>query len=914
MGEKKTGRLKEFYPTECIKSGESFMLERSEQNHIIATEETRSSFASALEEFTEAYHLLREVIEKNKNNSDFTSFIPDFSIYYAADENGDYIEGSTAYIWTAPQNLTVFEKYIDDIRKHPGVYPEHKLFTVLKTVLTLTECVKTLHENGLLHLDIKPGNFGIPKRKGKLLTDSITLFDVNTINSLNGTAITEYGTEGFSAPEMLSRGANNTSDIYSIGCTLFSALIANDEIPTQGYSKKYYTQIEELIDTSKLITASEANSNLFLKHELVTILKKCLAESKGKRYQSCVDLIKDLERALAYLYPAEINARLPMGKQLVILEKELDKKQGVSSYLRFLYHLYKKPLFEFLTNYSETVDVLILGFGNYGQKFLDCCLQVGQILGKKLNVRVVSNDRAEGKRDKDIYLAARPELSKFFSIDGNEVYDPYGSIVFENREFDRNSLKKNKEIALEIVSEFNTAQYVFVALGNDSLNRSVAKAILSVSDGENKCSVNFAYDGERIKGKVYGNPIYMYEDVSAEPLYQDIERMAFNAHLVWESGPNIDLVKARAKFKESYNYNASFSYVIAIKYKLYSFGISMDDTSEAATKYYNKIHQQSNKTKNELVALEHRRWVCEKLVLGWTCNRDLESCLKVKPNDKKAKRHVCLVRSRADSTLNTAHWTPERWDHASKAELEALDDLDRMSVQLHKVYKKAADQMKRESALLDSSMLQLRSIALKDPKASIAFSEWYSCLSLIWDGNDSPVREYDKLKNVLIESLSELRSEDQSTAKVLIKLIDGRFDVILKSLQYTDYKNYDCDFIHYIPYILTHKKDTHLVIPFSCGGNTEMFANVASATVANPSQITYLIHVRRISDVEDCRRALAYVFNYLSEKLINPKLNFVMTYDGDAKVRAAMEGLKAEITDGKAYARIQKVHLEEIEK
>ena len=115
MGEKKTGRLKEFYPTECIKSGESFMLERSEQNHIIATEETRSSFASALEEFTEAYHLLREVIEKNKNNSDFTSFIPDFSIYYAADENGDYIEGSTAYIWTAPQNLTVFEKYIDDI-------------------------------------------------------------------------------------------------------------------------------------------------------------------------------------------------------------------------------------------------------------------------------------------------------------------------------------------------------------------------------------------------------------------------------------------------------------------------------------------------------------------------------------------------------------------------------------------------------------------------------------------------------------------------------------------------------------------------------------------------------------------------------------------------------------------------------
>ena len=245
IGERKTGRLKEFYPQECLKKDAPFSLERDAQNHIIASEDTKAAFISARTDFVESYHLLRNVIEKNKNNSDFTSFIPDFSIYYACDIDGNIIEGSTAYIWTAPENLTVFEKYIDDVRKHPNTYPEHKLFTILKTMLTLTECVKILHENGLLHLDIKPGNFGIPKRKGKLLTDSITLFDVNTIYSLKSSFTTEYGTEGYSAPEIASGQADNTSDIYSMGCTLFSALMSNDEIETVGYSKQYYTKISQ---------------------------------------------------------------------------------------------------------------------------------------------------------------------------------------------------------------------------------------------------------------------------------------------------------------------------------------------------------------------------------------------------------------------------------------------------------------------------------------------------------------------------------------------------------------------------------------------------------------------------------------------------------------------------------------------
>jgi len=909
LGEKKTGRLKEFYPLESLNENSPFLLERSEKNHLIATEKTTESFLTARADFVKSYHLLREVMQKNKNNADFTSFIPDFSVYYACDSEGNFIDGSTAYIWTAPENLTVFEKYLDDVRKHPSTYPEHKLFTILKTTLTLAECVKILHENGLLHLDIKPGNFGIPQRKGKLLTDSITLFDVNTIYSLKSAFTTDYGTEGFTAPEVANGRADNTSDIYSIGCTLFSALVTSIEEETVGYSKQYYTKIAQLIDDSKLIKASEINSNVFLKYELVTILKKCLAESQSKRYQSCVELVKDIEKALAYLYPAEINSKLPIGKQLVVLERELDRKQGLGSYLTFMYHLYKKPLFEYVPLESETLDVLIIGFGNYGQKFLDCCLQVGQVLGKKLNVKVVSNDRTEAKRDKDIYLAARPALRDFFSIDGIECRDSYGSIVFENREFVRGNLKRNKEIASEVVNAYNEGRYIFIALGDDSLNRGVAQAVVAATKDVRDCSVNFAYDGEHISGKVYGNPVYMSDNISEEPLYQDIERMAFNAHLVWESGLNIDISKSRAQFKEPYYYNASISNVISIKYKLYSFGIVMDDLPEAAVLYNQKLAFEPKRVKRELVALEHRRWVCEKICDGWVCNTDLESCISGETNDKKAKKHVCILRSTSDTPLRTTSWLATKWDNAGSGDLATLDELDRMSVRLHQVYKDAADKMRRESTLSDSTMLQLRGIVRQSERASIAYSEWYSCLLLLWNGNEKPLKEYAKLKKTLINSLDELNSEDSETAKVLIKLIDNRFSIIFKSMKYTDYKNLDTELVNYIPFILTHQRDTHLVIPFACGSNTEMFGNVAVATIVNPSEITYLYHFSKVDEVQNFVDAVIYASNYMREKTVSSKVNFVISYRNDDKIKTSIEQMKRDLFDSQKVSKIHKVIL-----
>ena len=905
VGENKTGRLKEFYPYEALQKNAPFLLERNETNHIVSTESCRENFMAARKEFVEPYQLLQDT-EKQKNDSDFTNFIPDFTIYEACDENGEFVDGSTAYIWTAPKKLTVFEDYIKDVHRHPYDYPEHYLFKILSTVLTLTECVRIMHEKGLLHLDIKPGNFGIPKRKNKLLTDTVTMFDVDTLYSIESSLESLHGTKGFSAPEVACGWADNRSDIYSIGCTLFSALMTSSDGELMGYSKEYYHKLPEMLEDSRLISALSNSTNISLKYELVDILRKCLAELPDKRYQSCVDLVNDIEIALAYLYPAEINKNLSPEKQLALLDKKLDPKKNVSSYLTFLYHLYKHPLFEYAPMNRDSIDVLIVGFGNYGQNFLDCCLQVGQVYGKKLNIHVVSCDSENTNKDKEIYLAARPALKEFFSIDGDECRDAYGRITFECQSFVRDDAEKNQKTVEAIAAK---GQYVFVALGDTLLNKKIANAFKSCESENEKRSIQYAYDGIHKAGYFVSsdgvNPVFMQDDITKEGIFQDLERMAFNAHLIWERGLNIDFEESRSRFKEPYNYNSSFANVVSIKYKLYSFGIDLQDAYAAAIEYDKKVDTNSQKIRRELIALEHQRWVCEKISLGWVGNKYLESCVTGQTNDKNAKRHICLVKSTSAAPLLTEEWTKEKWDDADENDLAQLDELDCMSVRLHQIYKKAADHLKKEGrTLLNSQLIELKAVLKKSEAASVAFSEWNSCLQLLLSDKRSYAREYATLRRALNESIVLLGEEDANAASKLMEIIDSQFDIILKSMEYKNFKQNDKDLVDCIPFILTYRENIHLAIPFACGNNTEIFGNVASATIVNPAKISYLFHIDQMNDVSDFKEAVQYVLNYMDEKKVASKIDFLITHRKDDEIQKSVEQLKTDLLK-KGTARIQ---------
>lgn len=99
------------------------------------------------------------------------------------------------------------------------------------------------------------------------------------------------------------------------------------------------------------------------------------------------------------------------------------------------YHLYRYPLYKFVGK-DEKIRVAVIGFGAAAQKFLDLTLQYAQVCCGVLYVHVFADCAGY-----DDYMAARPALSEFFSVDKiSDPADTYGYISFDS--FDDAAQKK----------------------------------------------------------------------------------------------------------------------------------------------------------------------------------------------------------------------------------------------------------------------------------------------------------------------------------------------------------------------------------------------------------------------------------------------------------------------------------------
>lgn len=840
------GVLKEFYPQDA------YALERTEEGQLIHSREFQDAheqFLKAEKEYVEPYEMLLDA-KQTSEDQDLSTFIPAFEIYHGCDKNGNIV--GTTYIWTPEPKLETFDKICDEIHKHPDHNPEYKLVTVLSAIESLVKCTCALHSADMIHRDIKPSNFGFIKRRNETLTQTLSMFDINSVCSVYAKDDGVVGTEGYLEPEAGFEAANNQTDIYSIGATLFQAIIVTDEVKAGEYlyNRKYYDRLHEMVDESRLIRASEANSHPRLRNIITEILKKCLCE-RTYRYVNCEELLDDLAIALYYALPSDIARKSHFGERWVLadVEKSLDVNKDKNSFLAIQYHLYEHPLYQCSSDTEEAINVLIIGFGNYGQKFLDACLQNGQIRNKKLHVTVVSDDLT----DKEIYLSERPELADFFNIDTSleGCEDTYGDITFQMTKLERGNHAANTDVLQNIMCECYDSKcphYVFVALGEDSLNLVAANACkTAIEVFEMDCIVSYVCEGTQAASEIVPIlcPLYVNQDIKKSASYCEIERMAFNTHLVWEKNLNIDYGAIRADFRKIYNHDSCVSSVLALKYKLYSIGIDLKTTSfsEAAQQFQEMIADKRNREiKNELIWVEHRRWVTEKLCLGWRRIDNLEDCAGGVTKDEKYKKHICIVRSRPDQKLAKEYRTNDnydKWDKASNSDSQ-LDELDRMSVELHRMFARRAKVARKQNLLSGNSIACIRGLIEGNRKAVVAFQEWFTCLKDIWNGDKGKVRSYKSLKYSFLNAANTLSDERRKSVREQVKAFEAVFYPILASMEYRDWKQDDVAFVDNIPFVLTYTENAYMVIPFVTGDNTDVFGNVAAPTVVNPARIIYL--------------------------------------------------------------------------
>lgn len=879
-----TGVLKEFYPLSVCS-----VIRNNEGQLICSDSDERVKFQDLLDEYIKPYYSLLEL----RKNKDLATFIPPFEIYYGCDENCN-ITGSV-YVWSPDPKLETFDKICDEIHSQPTVKPEYNLVRVLYSIESLAKCVSILHNVGLIHRDIKPSNFGFIKRGKEVLTQTISLFDIDTICSVyNVPSGYTIGTEGYIEPESLKKKANNLTDIFAIGATLFSAIIVTDSVKSNRfrYDVSFYNDIKNLVDNSELILASETNSHPHLRNILTRILQKTLC-GRDDRYQCCEELLEDLKTALYYVVPAEFSDKVEAGEKWILADldklKALDSNYEKNSTLALQYHLYTHPLYMDNPIEKDTLDVLIVGCGKYGQKFLDLTLQIAQMPRKALNITIVS----ASEEDKNIYLAERPELSNFFNVDGslNGDAERYGNINFVVHTLLTDELRNNDEFFKNLLRENKSAfDYAFIAIGRDSWNYKIAKEVCKL------CSTSFAWEGKRRLSKNNNRRLFQVnvaDDISTYPFFSELERMAFNVHLIWNKNLNINFSDVRKEYRKPYNHNSCVSFVLSLKYKLFGIGIDMSDmsVSDVAKSYLTYIMSHKDK-KKELVYFEHRRWVTEKLCLGYVRITDLNECANGKMKDEKRKRHVCIVRSTPENTLATSEWfvaghaNKKKWDNPSEEELNKLDELDRMSVELHLVHYKHARKEKKNNLLNGDVVAAVTNHIERDVSCIVAFQELLTCMKDIWNNDSEQWKRYEGLRRVFLDIVkkSELISErDQKAICRLMDSLNEKFYPILASQQYRDYKKDDVALVEGVPFILTYSESLYMVIPYATGNNTEVFANLAAPTAINPSRLIYLVYCNSASELDEVRKTIPYITSYMKKKKFRASVEFIIGHKSSAK-------------------------------
>ena len=154
---------------------------------------------------------------------------------------------------------------------------------VLKFAVQIGQAIKTVHENKVLHRDIKLENIFWDKE-----TDSYKLGDFGIAKLVeNGNAQTIVYTEGYGAPEIKKRLKDSydaTVDIYSFGISLYLLLNKLRFPGSEGY---YVNRIQ--YDPTFIFPAPENASEM-----MTRMIRKMCSYYKEERYQTMAEVLETL--------------------------------------------------------------------------------------------------------------------------------------------------------------------------------------------------------------------------------------------------------------------------------------------------------------------------------------------------------------------------------------------------------------------------------------------------------------------------------------------------------------------------------------------------------------------------------------------------------------------------------------------
>jgi len=234
--------------------------------------------------------LIKTFKEKTKSEAEKLARLvektPYIIVIYAAFEENDTVYLITKKIEGAKDFRSIIK---GDIKK--ALAPEKlELKTSLRYIHNVCQALKVVHNNNIIHLDIKPSNILRDEKDNAVLIDFGISVSVETgqIKTLLDGAISRH----YSPPEQGSKDKKNIgfySDIYALGATMYFFFTGGHLPPEYG----------ELISSGEtFLPPSYYNDEV--SDYLDSVVIKCLSLSFRHRYQTMEELIEALKGEKKY--------------------------------------------------------------------------------------------------------------------------------------------------------------------------------------------------------------------------------------------------------------------------------------------------------------------------------------------------------------------------------------------------------------------------------------------------------------------------------------------------------------------------------------------------------------------------------------------------------------------------------------